>query len=384
VRILVDGVIFQQDQLGIARIWLNILPRISKLPNVEIFMLNRGGGASLPGVRNIDFPSYTGTSTAADSFLIDQIGAHYAVDVFTSTYYTTPISIPSVLMVYDMVPEMLGFDLTARMWQEKEVAISFARRFACVSVGTKTDLLKLYPEISDDLVTVIPCGVDRTVFHKRSAAETTAFLSRHSFEKPYFMLVGNRDQNEGYKNAALFFRAAKELAELDFDILCVGGEPEIASAHLEVLPPGTRIRRLELSDDELAQAYSGALSLVLPSLDEGFGMPVIEAMACECPVISTRFGSSGEITAEAAELISGHDVIEMVAALLRVRWPDRRAEMIERGRAHCMAFSWDDMAESFHRLLKQVAEERYAPPTQKFFAEWKRLREIQAAVDTSV
>jgi glycosyltransferase involved in cell wall biosynthesis len=198
------------------------------------------------------------------------------------------------------------------------------------------------------------------------------------------MLVGSREQHKGYKNADLLFRAAKESTDSEFDILCVGGEPEIAPAQLAGLPPSIGIRKLDLSDEELAQAYSGALALVFPSLYEGFGMPVIEAMACECPVISTKFGSLGEVAADAAELISGHDVNEMVAALRNVRLPERRAAIIERGRARCVAFSWDDMAEKFYGLLKEAAAERYEPTTQKFFTEWKRLREIQAAVDTSV
>jgi glycosyltransferase involved in cell wall biosynthesis len=287
-------------------------------------------------------------------------------------------------MVYDMNPELLNFGLSERLWQEKEIAITFARRFACTSANTKTDLLKFYPEIADSLVTVTYCGVDRTVFHRRTADETAAFLKSHNFEKPYYMLVGSREQRKGYENADLLFRAAKESRDFEFDILCVGGEPEIASAQLAGLPPSIGIRKFDLSDEELAQAYSGALALVIPSLYEGFGMPVIEAMACDCPVISTKFGSLGEIAADAAELVSGHDVNEMVAALRHVRLPERRAEMIERGRARSAAFSWDEMAEKVYGLLKEAAAERYEPSTQKFFTEWKRLREIQAAVDTSV
>jgi glycosyltransferase involved in cell wall biosynthesis len=139
-----------------------------------------------------------------------------------------------------------------------------------------------------------------------------------------------------------------------------------------------------VSDEELSQAYSGAIALVVPCPYEGFGMPVIEAMACECPVISTKLGWLAEIARDAAELISGNEETEMVAALQYVRLPERRAEMINQGRAYSMTLSWDVMAEMIHRLLKEAAAERYETPTQKFFAEWKRLREIQAAVDTSL
>ena len=384
MKILVDGLIFQFTQTGIARIWSNILPRLSKVPDVEIFMLNRGGSPSVPGVRNIDFPSYTETSTAADSFLIDQIGAHFAVDGFVSTYYTSPISIPSVLMVYDMIPEILNFDLSKRIWQEKEIAISFARRFVCISASAKTDLLKFYPEVSEHLVTITKCGIDQSVFHKRFSDEIAEFRKSHDLEKPYYMLAEPLGHQNGYKDSGVLLRAAAEIKDLEFDIVCVGGDPEFASVQFAALPSRIGIRTLELSDDELAQAYSGALALVFPSLYEGFGVQVIEAIACECPVISNKLGWLGEIAADAVELVSSDDVPEMVAALQRVRRPDRRAEMIGRGLADCMALSWDSMAETFLRLLKEAVAERYEPPTQRFFAEWKRLREIQAAVDTSV
>jgi glycosyltransferase involved in cell wall biosynthesis len=383
MKVLVDGVFFQLARSGIARIWATILPKLAQTSGIEILMLDRGGAPQLPGITKLDFPSYRGSNSAADSFLIEKVGRHFEADVFVSTYYTSPISIPSVLMVYDMIPEVLGFNLAERMWQEKETAICFARRLACISHNTRSDLLTYYPEISPALTSVTYCGVDRAVFSPRSTEETQSFLVGQAITRPYYVLVGARQQTQGYKNCSLFFNAIKAMAESSFDILCVGGEPEISPEHLDGLPAGVGVKRLELSDDELAKVYTGAEALIFPSLYEGFGLPLVEAMACGCPIITTRNGSLGEVAADAAELISGYDVDEMIAALKSLRNPMRRLRLIKRGRGRASTFSWDVMATDFGGLLGVAALERYDNDAQQFFDDWRRLRRIQAAVDTS-
>ena len=92
----------------------------------------------LTDVERINFPSYTMNAyTAADTLLIEKYCGELGADVFSSTYYTTPASTPSVLIVYDMIPEVMGFNLAGRVWQEKQIAISFASYYACISENTR-------------------------------------------------------------------------------------------------------------------------------------------------------------------------------------------------------------------------------------------------------
>ena len=131
-RLLVDGIFFQLTNTGIARVWFSTLEILARSGRFEILFLDRGNAPVLEGVTYIPFPKYVAEEAPADSQLIQQICDLYHVDVFTSTYYTSPVTTPMLLMVYDMIPELFDFDMSHRAWMEKTVAISYAQRYLCI------------------------------------------------------------------------------------------------------------------------------------------------------------------------------------------------------------------------------------------------------------
>ena len=380
MSLVIDGVFFQLTQSGIARVWRAVLPQLAPKLDMPIVFLDRGGiTGDMPGVEVVPFPTYKSKFTPHDSVLLERVCRHYDATLFISTYYTTPLNTPSLSLVYDMIPERFEFDLTARDWREKELAIAHARRHICISNNTRKDLLEFYPELDPATTTVAHCGVDPLVFKQADATSVAQFRRSLGLTRPYFMFVGSRVQAKNYKNASLFFDALTEMNGIDFDVLCVGGEkatPDVAQGS-----KGARIIQVDLDDEQLAVAYSGAAALVYPSLYEGFGLPVVEAMSCECPVISTNHGSLAEVAADAVLRIEGNTVPEMIEALRTVRDPLMREKLIALGRQQAAKFRWEPFANEVVRAIHAIASNSKAGTYANFYDQWSKLRLLQGEVD---
>lgn len=194
-----------------------------------------------------------------------------------------------------MIPELIGKNLDNEpMWREKHYGIKHASAYITISENTAYNLAGCFPHISPSSITVAHCGVKTNLF-PANFQEISAFQSTYGISKQYFLLVGDRAGWCGYKNGILFFKAFAQLANKhDFEIVCTGGEPTIEEQFWQYTS-GVQVHKLYLTDEELRVAYSGAVVLVYPSLYEGFGMPVIEAMACGCPVIASKRASLPEV-----------------------------------------------------------------------------------------
>jgi glycosyltransferase involved in cell wall biosynthesis len=354
MKVVIDGVFFQMYQTGIARVWTALLETWAADGFAEhIVLLDRGGTSPvIAGVRRRGMEPYDYSRTDRDRQILQMICDEEGADVFISTYYTTPLSTPSVFMAHDMIPEIFGWDLRHPMWREKHLGIAHASAFVCVSEATRRDLLRLVPRISAEKVHVTPLAAAE-LFRPRSAEEIEFVRNGTGLSRSYFLTVGARG---GYKNTILTFRALAQYPRLaEFDIFCAGHvtlEPEY-----QALLPGKDVKAFNLSDDELAAAYSGAVALLHPSTYEGFGLPVLEAMACGCPVITTKNGSLAEVAGDAAIFVADDDVAGMAAALEELQKPEVRERMIAAGLEQARKFSWQKTADGVKEVLLEVARQ---------------------------
>lgn len=347
--IIVDGVFFQLYKTGIARVWQSLLSVwVENGFSQNIIFLDRAGTA--PDITGINYrivPAYSYQDTEADREMLQQICDEEGADLFISTYYTTPISTPSVFMAYDMIPELLGANLKEPMWLEKHRGIERASSFITISENTAFDLSMCFPSIPSELITVAHCGVDSS-FSPASLAEINNFKVKYGIDKPYFLAVGI---SSSYKNANLFFQAFNQLnTKQGFDIVCTG-RGGFLPPELRDLTLGTTVHMLQLTDEELRLAYSGAVALVYPSRYEGFGLPIAEAMACSCPVITCPNASIPEVAGKAAIYVDTNSIEEMVNALCEVQKPSVRKSLITKGTTQARNFSWSEMADKVSSAL---------------------------------
>jgi glycosyltransferase involved in cell wall biosynthesis len=353
-KILIDGVFFQLYNTGIARLWQSLLEEWSQDSfRDNIVVLDRDGTCpKIPGMSYREIPKFDKQNLEADRVLLQTICDQEEADLFISTYYTTTISTPSVFMGYDMIPEVLGQeqDLLQPMWQSKHRAIRQAVGHITISQNTANDLQRCFPEIEATNITAILCGVSEA-FKPADDFELMKFRTRYTIFKPYFMLVGAR---KGYKNAELFLEGLSNLfSRQGFDVICTGGTAPSFSAQARTIVPDVVFHPLFLSDEELRAAYSGAIALVYPSKYEGFGLPVVEAMKCGCPVITCPNASIPEVGGDAVIYIDDQDVNAMSEALLEVQKPLLRQQLIQAGHTQATKFTWANMAEQMKTTLQQ-------------------------------
>jgi glycosyltransferase involved in cell wall biosynthesis len=256
-------------------------------------------------------------------------------DVLHCTTYYGPLRprVPTVVTAHDLAvfrhPE--AFPRWTRTYAPFVVprVVRAARRVIAVSEFTASELEALL-HVSREKIRVIPNAVDDTFAPDGPAAEGD-----------YVLAVGTLEPR---KNLAGAVAAA---ARLGVDLRVVG-----ARGWGGVEARGGNVTWLgEVGDDELARQYRGALCVVYPSLYEGFGLPVLEAMACGAAVVTSAGGATEEVAGGAAVLVDPKDPGAIAAGIESAI--ARREELRPRGLARAQSFSWDESA----RLTQAVYEE---------------------------
>jgi FkbM family methyltransferase len=383
-RIVVDGIFYQYLASGVSRVWTSLLEEWAKSGFAQhVVVLDRAGTAPrIAGVHYRTIAAHDYRQTGRDSLYLERICRELEADLFISTYYSTPTDTPSVFMGYDMIPEVLGFELADETWKEKHRAIQHAATHIMISANSARDLERLFPLVKKGSTTIAHCGV-AAPFHPASSEEVDAFRRRHGLTRPYILTVGERLGFGGYKNGFLLFRAVSLLPDpTQFTVVCVGGAKEI-EAPLRALVPKTDVRRLQLDDDALGAAYSGAYAYVCPSRYEGFGMPIVEAMACGCPVVACPTSSIPEVAGDAALFVGEDDAEGLAKALLSLDDPDLRAEYIRRGTAQAGLFGFLRMSQIVAKALLDTAEGLRSGTHRAPAPAWNELRRLQQVHQTA-
>jgi hypothetical protein len=157
-------------------------------------------------------------------------------------------------------------------------------------------------------------------------------------------------------------------------VVCVGGDLEL-EPELSKLATNITTYVLKLYDQDLKTAYSGAIALVYPSLYEGFGLPIIEAMACGCPVITCFNSAIPEVGGDAVLYIDGTSIDEMIQAIKKIQIPEIRQQLIDKGLEKYQQFSWQQNSEKISQIILKTITEVQENPSGKVWVELRKLQE---------
>ena len=265
-------------------------------------------------------------------------------------------------LAFRILPETAS-EATERWLVRLDASLRRATRFVAVSECTKQDLVNLY-DISPDRVDVVPLGVDPASFRSSSAEEVTAVKRRFGIDGPYLLFLGGIERR---KNIPAIVRAFSQMDPDTRPKLVVAGgavawDP-LASRSLrmgfEFLPRRARENIVftgYVTDEEKVALLGGAEALVYPSLYEGFGLPVLEAMACGTPVVTSNVSSLPEVVGDAALLVDPRDDDELADAMVRVLQDEALRDRLRvAGPARAATFTWDRTAQLTARTLRRAA-----------------------------
>ncbi len=268
-------------------------------------------------------------------------------DIYHATYFDRYYisSKPKIITVYDLIHEKFSSEFKLKKFPKKNI-INYVDHFLCISENTKKDLIEYY-NVNEKKISVT---------HLASFIDNNQVIV-NKITYPFFLYVGSRKR---YKNFRLLLKAFSNLKDIkdNFKIICFGGgnflKEEVDYIKELSLNP-TKIKNIQGSDKVLVSLYKQAEALIYPSMYEGFGLPILEAMSCGCPVISSNSSSLPEVYGNAALSFENNSVENLTHCINKISTDKTLRELlIKKGFQRSKEFSWKKCAKETLSVYKTL------------------------------
>jgi glycosyltransferase involved in cell wall biosynthesis len=276
---------------------------------------------------------------------------HRGADLVHHTYYQPrglrgSWPVPRITTIHDMIPELFpDFFPNGNPHQAKREYVALSSGLVFVSETSRRDLFRFYGP--QDIPTAVAHLAPGRLFYPRPA------LSGREGNR-YVLFVGSRGTHKEFDTLLL---ALSQVRSISLSLIAVGGgalnDQELA--RIEELGLRGTVRQSSINDEELAKLYSYADALVMPSRYEGFGLPVVEAMACGCPVVLSDIEVFREVAADAAQYFPVGEADALAALLYGIHGDAKlRRTRREKGLVRVKDFSWSRTARTTADLYREV------------------------------
>jgi alpha-1,3-rhamnosyl/mannosyltransferase len=286
------------------------------------------------------------------------------VDIFHATDHQIPQikGVPVVATVMDLIPQLhpewIKQDLrSVKSWLFTQ-SIRTADHIITISEHSKRDMVE-HLGLSPDRVSVTPLGVDPIYFERIETPQRDAVLDQYNLKPGFFLFIGTLQPRKNLPRILEAFQSLPDDVRKAHPLIVVGRD---GWNNEELIP---QLRALEqrgegrwlsyLPQDEVMALMQSAGALVFASLYEGFGLPVIEAFAAQCPVIASNTTSLPEVTGDAAWSVDPMDPASIAAAMQDVlTQAEVRAQKIEKGLERAKHYSWQECARKTLAVYEKV------------------------------
>lgn len=283
-------------------------------------------------------------------------------DVFLSTdgFLSLKTSTPTVLVIHDLAfehfPEQVPY-LVRHYYQYFTPTYAHkAQHIIAVSDYTKQDIIQQY-KVAAPKISVVHNAVDASIYQPISLQEREEVQQIYTNSYPYFLFVGAIHPRKNLANILQAYDDFKQKSQSKVKMLIVGRkawQSQAAFDAYQAMQYQSEVIFLgHLQSKELAKVLGGALALVYTSFFEGFGIPILEAMQCEVPVITSNVSSMPEVCGNAGILVNPKEVSEISAAMLVLSTKtELRQQYIDLGKQRRTAFSWDKSAKQVYQVIE--------------------------------
>ncbi len=296
--------------------------------------------------------------------LSDSANIRRDIELFHATDHQIPLihDLPVVASIMDLIPvlhpEWIRQDYRGLKSWIFATSIRRADHIITISEYSKQDMVQ-HLGIEPERISVTPLGVDPIYFERIEAPQREAVLDKHGLKPGFFVFVGTLQPRKNLSRVLEAFQQLPEEVRKAHPLVIVGRDGwsnEELLPQLEALQQRGEGRWLSyLPQSEVLALLQSAGALVFASLYEGFGLPVIEAFAAQCPVIASNTTSVPEVTGDAAWSVDPSSAESISAAMLDVlQHSDQREQKIQRGLARAKQYTWQACAEQTLEVYRKV------------------------------